>query len=309
MPMELRHLRSFYEVASQRSFTRAAQSLHLTQPAVTQHVQSLEAKWGTPLLERLGRDIQMTAAGAVVMEYAERILRLVEECERAVEEVRTGMGGRIRIGAGATTSIVTLPEILGQLRAARPGIEVVVQIGDTAAVVDMVLHNRVDVGLVTSPVNHSELKVVSLFEEELTLLVYPSHPLAQRGAATLAQVSQEPLILFPPTSGFRNDIDHLFSAAGLSIRPTMELESLEAIKKLVEIGLGVSIIPRGSAPDEIASGTLIPVALSDAPPLTRQTRLIHRRDKYLSASIQAFLEILQDRFGAAGGSPLAQDPS
>lgn len=295
--MELRHLRSFYQVASYQSFTRAAQSLHLTQPAVTQHVQSLEAECGTPLLERLGRDIQVTAAGMVVLEYAERILRLLEECEQAVEEVRTGEGGRIRIGAGATTSIVTLPELLGKLKAARPGIEVAVRIGNTSEVVDMVLRNSVDVGLVTSPVNHPELKAVNLFEEELTLLVYPSHPLAQEGATTLSQLSQESLILFPPTSGFRADIDRLFAAAGVLVRPTMELESIEAIKKLVEIGLGISIIPRGSAPEEIAAGSLVPVALSDAPVPTRHTCLIHRRDKYLSASIQAFLEVLQDRFG------------
>jgi DNA-binding transcriptional LysR family regulator len=164
----------------------------------------------------------------------------------------------------------------------------------------MVLRNSVDVGLVTSPVHHPDLEAVSLFEDDLAILAYPAHPLAQRGLTTLAELSQEPLILFPPGSGYRMDLDRLFAAAGVLPRPTMELDSIEAIKKLVEIGLGLSIIPRVAATEEIAAGTLVPVALSDAPVLTRQTRLIYRRDKHLSASIQALLEVLQHRFQEAG---------
>src|ERR1051325_7021923 len=182
--MELHELEAFVAVATQRSFTRAAESLFLTQPAVTRQVAGLEAKLRTRLFDRLGRTVQLTAAGEALYRYSIEILRMAREAERAVADVATGAAGRLAVGANSTTATYILPPLLRRFREAFPGVELSVHTGVSAQIGEMVLANAVDVGLLTGFREHPGLLAVPVTEYQTVVVVYPGHPLTREGEST-----------------------------------------------------------------------------------------------------------------------------
>ncbi|MBI3944321.1 MAG: LysR family transcriptional regulator [Armatimonadetes bacterium] len=297
--MELFQLRSFLRAADEGSITRAAAALYLTQPAVTQHVRALERELGVPLFDRTGRGVALTPAGEALRRYARRSVALLAECRQVIADLEAGETGRLVLGAGVTTSIFHLPGCLRALHEAHPGIDVVVRTGRSAHVTALALEREVDLGLVTSSVQHPDLRVLGLYEEEILLVTPHDHPLAGR-TVTPREVAGAPLILFPEGTGFREYLARALADAGITPRVKMESDSVEAIKSFVAVGLGVSFLPEAAAAAEIASGELARAQIEGLPPLKRRTSALYRTDRYLNAGARAFLGIVCERHGVVG---------
>lgn len=297
--MELRQLESFVLLAELRSFTRAAEALSLTQPAVTRQVAALEQELHTRLLERMGRRVRLTAAGEVLLPYARTMVRLVEEAVRAVSDVSSGTAGRLAVGVNSTTATYLLPPLLRRFRETHPGVELSIHTGVSAQIAELVQAGSVDLGLVTGSHAHADLVATPLAEYETGVVVYPEHPLAQsspRGGEAAgvcaADLAGSPLILMEQGTNLRSYVDRLLSAAGMEEQVSLELDNVEAIKKMIEAGLGISLLPLFSVQAEVDAGRLVALPLAGVPGAHRGLSVLYRKDKYLSAAIRAFQDLL-----------------
>jgi DNA-binding transcriptional LysR family regulator len=295
--MELFQLQSFVRVAEEGSITRAADLLHLTQPAVTNHVRALERELRVPLFDRTGRGVRLTPAGRSLLDYARRSLGLLDECRQVLTDLQEGTFGRLVLGAGVTTSIFHLPGWLRQFQEASPGVDVTVRTGRSREIAQLAVEREIDLGIVTSPSDHPDLRTSHLFEEEIVLVTPPEHPLAGR-TAPAEELEAASLILFRSGTGFRNYLDRSLAKSGLRVRVKMESDSAEAIKSFVEVGLGISFLPAAAVAPELEAGTLARAWVAGLPELKRNTAAIYRADRYLSAPVRSFLEVLTARFGA-----------
>lgn len=292
--MELRQLEAFVTVARRTSFTRAAGELHLTQPAVTRQIAALEAELGALLFDRLGKSIQLTGAGETLLGYAEHILRLTDEAQDALEELAAGRVGRIAIGAASTLATYVLPPLLTQFRQEHPGIELSLRTGLSARVRELVLSGVVDIGLVTTEGEPAEQEGVLVSESlgvyETVLAVPPGHKLATQATATVTELTGEPLLAMTAGTNLRTYAEHVLADAGVAASVTMELDSVEAIKRMVEAGLGVSLLPRVAIATEVAAGRLVALTLTGIPLPERHIVVLRRRDKHQTAPLLAFLQ-------------------
>jgi DNA-binding transcriptional LysR family regulator len=290
--MELGQLEAFVQVAKLGSFSRAAEALFLTQPSVTARIQTLEKDLGEDLFERGGRSIKLSDAGAVFLEYAERALKEVQESRDALESLRNASAGHLRIGSALTISAYVLPRLLKSFRSCYPGVAVSVRTGRSDYVMDMVLADEAQVGLVRG-LNHPELETVHLYDDEVVLVTHPDHEFATRGCASIDAVGDQALIFFDKGSSYHGLIHGYFRDAGVVPTHAMELDSMEATKKMVEEGLGIAYLPRVSVERELGLGVLVEVEVSGAEPLRRPIALITRRNRRHSRPVQAFVELLQ----------------
>lgn len=295
--MERQELEAFAAVAAHRSFTRAAESLFLTQPAVTRQIAGLEAKLHTRLFDRLGRTIELTPAGEILLRYTESILRLTEEARQAIADIEAGTTGRLTVGASSTLATYLLPDWLRAFRERAPHVEIVVHTGISAAVVQMVRENEAEVGLVTSETNDPKMRVLSLADYATCVVVPQGHALAHETEIEAERLANVPLILMETGTNLRTYVDRLLSAAGVQEQVTMEMDNVEAIKRMIEAGLGVSLLPEVAVRAEVASGRLVALRLRDVPRTNRRIALIHRSDRYLSAPLKAFMELVRQRNG------------
>lgn len=292
--MQIHELEAFEAVAANRSFTRAAEALYVTQPAVTRQIASLERALKTRLFDRLGKVVQLTTAGEALHRYAAEILRLTHEAESAVCDVVAGLAGKLSVGANSTTATYLLPPLLSRFRELHPGVELAVHTGASAQVVDMVSANEVDVGVVTGYSHQEGLLDTPLTQYLTVVVVFPGHPLSLIGQSVFAgQLAGSPLILMEEGTNLRRYVDRLLSAAGVEERVTMELDNVEAIKKMIEAGLGISLLPLISVEAEVAAGRLVALPLADVPNAQRRITAIYRQDKYLTASLKSFLHLLE----------------
>ncbi len=292
--MEISQLRSLLCVAENGSVSRAAEKVHLTQPSVTKQIQALEREFKTPLFDRTGRGVELTAAGAVLCGYARRSLALLDECQQVIADMEVGAIGEVVIGAGTTTSIFQLPTWIRLLKATLPQIDVVVRTGNSQEIVDLALQREVELGLVTTSVRHPDLHVTPLFEEEIVFVAAPIadvQPSNQRQTLSPASFPCS-LILFPQSSGFRQYLDQMLISVGLELPVKMEMDSLEAIKALVAAGIGASFLPASAVAVELEAKTLRRVHIEGLPKLQRGTSVIWRTDRHLGAGAQALIEIL-----------------
>jgi DNA-binding transcriptional LysR family regulator len=283
--MELTQLRTFRLVAAHKSFSKAATELHLTQPAVTLQIKHLETEINELLLDRSGRTLELTPAGEVFLSYTHQILNLTDQ---ALETVRqySNLRGRITIASGTTNTIFRLPLILQDYRRRHPQIEIRIRNGDSKLTTQLVYDNAVDLGLVTTISPSDNLQIIPLFKDPIWLIAPQDYP----AQITVTQLERESLILFRTGSGFRHFLDEKFRLNDFVPKVTMEMESIEAIIRLVHSGLGLAFLPEIAAREELASGGLRKVELTAWTPMFRQTYLIYRRDKYLTWPVKAFLE-------------------
>ncbi|HOP80686.1 MAG TPA: LysR family transcriptional regulator [Armatimonadota bacterium] len=292
--MEIRQLESFCAIVETGSFSKAAETLYITQPAVSMHIRALEQELKVRLFERVGRSAKLTHSGELLYEYAHRIISLEKEAQQAVLETASGERGRVVVGAGATTTIFTLPPVLQLLRSKSPGIEVIIRSGTSREVAKMVLDGVVDLGMVTSPVEDEDLVVRPLLEDRVVAIVSRDHRLAKSGHTSLAEFAHEPLILFMRGSGFRQYLDTLFASGGVTPQVQMELDNIEAIKALVEIGLGASLVPEVAVRHLEPDSKLAVIDIKDLPSVARRLSLVYRKDKYISPAIQMFIDAVSE---------------
>jgi DNA-binding transcriptional LysR family regulator len=286
--MELNQMRTFQKLVEYRNFSKAASELHLTQPAVTLQIKNLEEEMHELLFERLGRTLALTPAGEIFYGYVQQILNLTEQARETLLQFSTTRG-RLTIGAGTTTIIFRLPVILQQFHHDYPGVEIRIRSGDSEILTRLVMDNAVDLGLVTTKPDPAALGMLTMrpvFEDRIRLVAPPSYP--ERLSST--QLEDESLILFRSGAGFRRFLEEQFRLHGFKPQVSLELESMEAISRLVQSGLGLAFLPEVAVREELESGQLRRVEVDDWRPMLRQTFLIHRRDKYLSWPIRSFLE-------------------
>lgn len=255
--MEFRQLRTFREIAETRSFTKAAHRVHLTQAAVSAQIKALESEAGTPLFSRINKKVFLTEAGEMLLKRAERMLREHEEALYDLSELGQLGRGRLRIGTASTmASNYPLPAILSELKRDHPLLQLTVLRGTSKEIVAKILANDLDLGLVSLPVEAADIRTEVLRRDRLIAIVPPDHRLAGQRTVSASQLAAEPLIMGEEGGNTRRLLDLFFEKAGLKPQVIMELGSMTAIKRMVECGLGVSIVPRSSSEQEIAGRQL-----------------------------------------------------
>jgi len=291
-----RRLQVFYTVAKQLSFTKAAEQLFMTQPAVTFQVKQLEEHFNARLFERSHGKIALTPAGKLVMDYAERILGLSGEMETRVGELTGSMGGPLLLGASLTIAEYILPRILGEFKALHPHVHAQMTVGNSEMIVNLVADHGLDLGLIESPLHLPNLHTEECCDDELVMICAPSHKLANLEFVTPEQVADEPYVIRESGSGTREFADNYFRQCKIApedLKVVMELGSLETIKGVVETGIGVSIVSRATVAKELNLKALVAVRLQ--PPLIRTLSLVYPQEKFRSRLISTFAEFATTR--------------
>lgn len=274
--LNLDQLRTLMEVVAFGSFSAAARSLHLSQPAISLQIRELENRFGVALLHRVGKRAIATAAGRDLIEHARHLLEAEYRAQAAMRRHKEGRLGRVHIGTGATTLIYLLPPILRRLRTAYPDIDIAVTTGTTPDITDRMLNGRIDLGLVTLPVDERAFSVQPLRKDAL-VAIFPVKTKNVPDKITPATIANAPLILEDAHANHSRLVREWLHAKGLDARPAMELDSIEAIKTVVRAGLGISIVPSQAVMQ--AKREFIVRGLS--PPLQSALALINRRDRPL----------------------------
>jgi DNA-binding transcriptional LysR family regulator len=283
------HLRALTEVVGQGSFTRAARRLNLAQPTVSLQIRELEARLGVRLIDRLGKRAFATAAGRELIEHARRIAEETDQLLTAMRRHRDGWLGQVRIGSSTTALIYHLPPVLQGLRTKHPSIELIVTTGTTTGVVERILRNEIDLGIVSLPISERSLDVVPLKDEPL-VAIFSARVKNVPARVTPQFLLQHPLLLEFARAHVRALIINWLSVASAEPRPAMELDNLEAVKRMVAAGLGASIVPAAAVAERDARQDVLVRPLK--PALTRTLALVQRRDKPSNAALLHVREAL-----------------
>jgi DNA-binding transcriptional LysR family regulator len=289
--MELWQLEVFSAVAAEKSFSRAGHKLGRTQPAISSAIKLLEGELGEPLFDRMGKSIRLTVAGELLSEYAKRLLRLREEAVLAVGELRGLSRGTLRLGANETTCLYLLPEVLAAFKQAYPQVQIDIHRAITRSITERVIDGALDFGIVTLPIKNARLEAITIHRDEMALIVGPAHALASRRSVKMSDLEDEPFILHKIGTTTRERLVKHFNDGGVKMKVTMELASIETIKRFVSIGMGISIVPRLCIAREIEEGSLRALTVRDAR-FQRKLGLIYNKDRYQSQAARAFLEVI-----------------
>jgi DNA-binding transcriptional LysR family regulator len=287
--MELLELRAFLTVVNEGSFSRAAARLQKTQPAISQAVRRLEDELGQTLFDRSSNPGSLTEAGTVLRDYAERLLRLSEEAETSVREIDDLRRGRVLIGTNDTGVPILLP-LIADFQALYPKILVDVRRIHTRHIPVEVLHGNLDFGFITFHATEGRLRDISLGDDELVAIVYPSHPFAKRSKVTVAEWAQEPIVFHNEPSPARERVKKILEERKVVMNVRIAIPSLDGIKLAVEAGLGISLLPRRCVINEVRRKQLVAVPIPEVR-LPRQMRLVYRRSPKLSQAASAFLKV------------------
>ncbi len=302
--MDLGQLEAFVQVANQRSFSRAAEALFLTQPSVTARIQALERDLGERLFERSGRGIRLTEVGECFLPHAERVLQTLNTGRDAIDSLRNLHSGSLILASATTVSTYVLPGLLKTFRARYPRIEVSVHSGRSEQVLQMTLQDEAQVGLVRA-VYHPDIETKGLIEDELVLVANANHELVGQGSVTVKQLGDHPFIFFDRNSSYYSLAQGIFRQHGVVPRTQMELDSMEATKKMVEEGLGIAMLPRVALERELKERILRVVQIEDMPNPTRQIALISRRSRPMGPVAQAFVDIVTEIYSDPTSQPVA----
>ena len=305
MDLRLSHLRTLREVARRGSFSRAGEALRLSQPAVSLHIRELETRFGVVLIERVGKRAFATPAGEILLGHGERAFAELEAARAALSRKSDAVGGRVRLGTGATASIYLLPPLLRRLRLQHPALELTVTTGNTREIAQAVIDNALDVAVVTLPIGARELAVTPFYRDKLVVIAPREARWRGRKSIAPEALAREPLILFERGGAIRAVMDGWFAKVKSVANVTMELGNAEASKKLVGAGLGLSIISAIAVKKEVAAGEL--VTLAPDPPLARTLATVHRRDKPSTPALAAVLGAL-DVFARKNGAGAVSQP-
>jgi DNA-binding transcriptional LysR family regulator len=292
--MLISQIEAFVEIARARTVSRAADALFVTQPALTVRLQRLEEALDTKLFVRTPRGMKLTEAGEVFLPYAVKALDSLADGRRMVNSFERGGAGRLGIGAAPAVSTYVLPRILKRFAVAHPRVAVSVRTGHSEEVLDLVLREQVDVGLVRE-LRHPDIVSTPLYEDRVIFVVEPRHRFAGRGRIQLEEISREQLVLFDRTSSYADLTNAVFRRAGVQPEGVMELDNIDAAKKMVQEGFGVALIPYTAVADELEAGLLRHVEIEDAEPLRRQIVAVRRRDRSAGGGApESFLATLRE---------------
>lgn len=291
-----RRLQVFHAVAKHLSFTRAADALFMTQPAVTFQIKQLEEQYGTRLFERRHGGISLTPAGELVLSYAERILTLSDEMETRLGEMTGEMRGPLLVGASTTIAEFMLPRVLGEFNALYPQVRARLIVANSESIEGRVAEHTLDVGLIEAPAKLSGLRSVICCADDLAVICAPDYPLATMPSVTPAILADYEFISREPGSGTREITDAYFRQNKIDpqkLKTQMELGSPEALKGVVATGLGFAIVSRAVVDKELRLGGLVAIDLQ--PPLQRNLYLIHPEDRFQSRLAATFIDFARSK--------------
>ena len=309
--MSDRRLQVFHAVARMLSFTKAAEVLHMTQPAVTFQIRQLEEQFDTRLFDRAHNKVSLTDAGHLVFEYAERIFEQYSEMENAIREITGNFNGSLTIGASTTIAEYMLPALLGDYNEENPEIRLRLRVSNTEGIVSMIENNVIDLGVVEGPVANKNLLVERCRNDDLVIVVPPGHELLTKydsntAGLDLKSVLEYPFICREPGPGTREVITEYLQESGLEknlLKACLELGSPESIKGAIEAGMGVSILSSVSIAKELKLGTLQAIPLD--PPLNREFSFVRQRQKFKVKAMDELLDFA--RSYCVSGKPLIRE--
>jgi len=299
--MEVDRLSVFRAVAREGGFSRAARKLHRTQPAVSQAIRALEEDLGERLFARLGRETALTPAGRAYLEHVDEAFEALERGRARLDSLRELTEGELLLGASDTTACYVLPPAIEAFRERHPAVELRIANRPSPITLEQVASREVELGFVTLPLSHPRLTLERWMDREDVVIVAPEHPLTARRRLRLEHLADHPMLLLDRGSRSRSFIDERFARAGVQPRIAMELASIEVIKRLVELGLGVSIVPAIAVVEEVAAGRLAARPIF-ARREHRAVGVAHRGPDALSRPARAFLEVARPLLRRAPGS-------
>lgn len=298
--MDLSQLETFLAVAEERGFSRAALRLNRSQPAVSQVIRKLEDDLGEVLFERASRDGSLTAAGELLQDYAKRLLSLRSEASSALEELRSLERGRLQLAANEYTCLYLLP-ILDEFRRLCPQVGVTVHRSLASRIPEELLQRTVEIGIVSFRPREQDFRSISVYTDELTFVVNPSHPLAGEKRVSIRDLGAENFVAHNVPSPLRRQVIEAFALHKTPLNMGVELPSLETIKRFVAMGNGVALVPGLSVQRELEQGELVRVPVTELH-FERQLRLLHRKNSTLSHAAVAFLKVVRAH-ALRNGSP------
>lgn len=288
--MDLNQLRVFYHAAKLRSFSSAAEALFVTRPAISIRIKQLEASYGVRLFERTGKRVELTNAGEVLFAYAEKVFNLLKEADSHIEDMKEMTSGTLKMCTGLTVGTYYLPPLINAFQKKYPNIEIQMKVKNKKGVLEDILSFTDDLGFLGNMEPNEKIVVTQLWEDELILIVSRSHKLAKFDTISPSRLNDQTFIMREKGSGTRELIEEKLRANKISVKIALELGSDEAIKRAVEVGIGMSIVPRRVVKNELRRDLVRAVRLLNEL-ITMQYCMIHHRDKYISNIIRAFIDV------------------
>jgi DNA-binding transcriptional LysR family regulator len=304
--MEIDQMETFLAVLTYGGFHRAAEALHVSQPAVTGRIQALEDSLGAKLFVRARSNLSLSPAGKALRPHAEQLLRTVALARQAVREIQPSAGGALRIAASLSVCTYFLPDVMKDFQKANPKVMVSLRSGNSLQVLKMVLDGDADLGFARS-LNHPEVETTTLRDDPLILVGHPAHPAAQKRRVRLDEVEALPLIFYDMGSSDWTLSQGLFRRAGLLPTVVLEVETIEAAKRMVERKLGLSFLPQIAVTHELRRRKLVAIEIVDAESLHRNLDVVSPRHRPLTRDAQAFLGLL--RTAAAAPTAMMNKPA
>lgn len=289
---DTRQLLAFAALARLGSFTQAAQELFLTQGAISHAIKALEEEAGCRLFERAGRRVLLTQAGEQLLRHVDKILAEMKTARSGLAELSRWGHGRLRLGASTTACQYILPTVLREFKQSFPKCVISIDPGDHARQMDLLLHNHIDLAIMLEPEGMKEVAFVPLFTDEMRFLLAPAHPWVRAGRVQRETLEDETLILYNQTSYTFRLVKEYFRAEAMPLANFLELGSMEAIKELVKIGLGVGVLAPWVARNELAAGALVSLPLGPRK-LRRRWGVAHLRSRRLSLGEETFVGLCQ----------------
>ncbi len=285
-------------VARLLSFTKAAETLHMTQPAVTFQVRQLEEYFNTRLFDRTHNRISLTEAGTRVYGYADKIFELYGQMEDTVREMTGEISGTLTIGASTTIAEYMLPPLLGDFKAEHPDVSIHLKVSNSEGIVHMVENNIIDLGVTEAPVTNKNLVVEECRKDQLVAIAAPGHPLAEKKIISFRDLAKYPFICREEGSGTREAVMSMMQACDSCINISMELGSPEAVKGAVEADMGVSVVSRATIQKELQLGTLVCIPFDSQP--ERPFLFVHQKQKFRLRLMETLLEFARDYCESSG---------
>jgi len=299
--LTLRQLKVFEAVARHLNYTRAAEELHLTQPAVSMQVKQLEESLGVALFEQLGKRIHLTEAGTEVLDYARSITQQLDELEGVLNRMKGLGGGRLRISV-ATTANYFIPTLLGSFSRRYPDVTVSLDVTNRETLLRQLTENTVDLVVMGQPPSEVDVEAQVFMDNPLVVVAPTDHPLAKEKKIPLARLQEETFLVREPGSGTRIAMERFFAERSMRLKTGMEVGSNEAIKQSVQAGLGLGLLSRATIEQELALQRLVVLEIAEFP-IMRHWFVVHRKGKRLSAAAAAFKQFVLMEAGKLLGSP------
>ena len=303
--MDLRQLEIIRAIADSGSFTAAGEKLHVSQSAISRQILLLEEELGEPVFHRIGRRIRITAAGESLLQLSHRVFQDLQETVSSISDKRESLSGTMRLVGGMTVCLYVFPALLAEVRRIHPHLDLKVTVGSAERSIAMLRSGAADLGLITLPIDATDLVSVPVLEEELLLITYPTHPLAKKKSISPDDLDKQHFVLFETGSITRRLVEAFFTRQGIDPEIIMETENVEIIKAMVRNGLGISIIPWQAAAADVRTGQLFCSRVAGHS-LVRQTGWLYPKMARLPrpvSEVMRVFETVRPRLDAAVRAP------